>query len=310
MAGIGVILNPYSRSNRRHPRRARRLGFIVGDKGSCHETRSVEDIDRLALEFRRREIEILGISGGDGTLHTTLTSFINAYQGTPLPKIAFLRGGTMNNTAGCLGIRGRPERILSDLILKYHHDELFQTTPLDLMNVNGKFGFIFGMGVVERFIEHYERVKVPTPTRAALLLSRYVLSAMANGKDACRLCRRFDATVTVGDEVLSFRNYTMLFAGTIETLGLGFRPMPRARHIPGQFELVGVSSTPRRFLANLVPAFLKRPLTSPNVLDRVGKSAVVELAEPLPYTIDGDTPEAPASRIEISMGPKITCIVS
>ena len=75
MAGIGVILNPHSRSNRNNPDRVKRFGFIVGDKGSCHETKTLDDVKKLAHEFRDREIEILGISGGDGTLHKTLNVF-------------------------------------------------------------------------------------------------------------------------------------------------------------------------------------------------------------------------------------------
>ena len=33
MPGIGVITNPYSRQNKRNPRLAQRLGYILGEKG-------------------------------------------------------------------------------------------------------------------------------------------------------------------------------------------------------------------------------------------------------------------------------------
>lgn len=311
MPGIGIILNPHSRANRKNPRRARRLGFIVGDKGSCHETKSLADVEKLAAEFRDRDIDILGISGGDGTLHGTLTAFVHAYGDRPLPKIAFLRGGTMNNTASCLKIRGTPERILSNLILKYHSDEPFRTTELDLLEVNGRYGFIFGMGVVSRFLEHYEQTEgEPTPLRAALLLLRYMLSGFANGKATARLCSRFDATITVGGKPLPFRNYTMLFAGTIETLCFNFRPLYRAREIPNHFQFVGISATPRQLLTSFPSAMLARPSGSECFADVVGQRAVIELAEPMIYTIDGDFPEGPTERIEVGMGPRVTCILA
>ena len=120
MSGIGIIINPYARGHRRHPARANRLGFIVGDKGSCHATKDLLDVENLAVEFKDRNIDILGLSGGDGTIHKTLTTFINVYGDTPLPKIALLRGGTMNNLANTFKIHGTPERLLSNLILKYH----------------------------------------------------------------------------------------------------------------------------------------------------------------------------------------------
>lgn len=269
------------------------------------------DVEMLAREFRDREIDILGISGGDGTLHGTLTAFVHAYGDRPLPKIAFLRGGTMNNTASCLGIRGAPERILSDLILKYHSDEPFRTTELDLLEVNGRYGFIFGTGVVARFLQHYERTDgEPSPTRAALLLLRYMLSGLVNGKAVAGLCARFDAQITVDAQPLPFRNYTMLFAGTIETLCFSFRPLYRAREMPGHFQLVGISATPRHLLASFPSAILARPSSSECFADRVGKRAVIELAEPMIYTIDGDFPEGPTRRIELAMGPRVSCILS
>src|SRR3989338_9471201 len=91
MPGIGVILNPYSRSNRKNPGRAERLGFIVGDKGSCHATRDISDVERFAQEFKERGVEILGLSGGDGTYQRTLTTFVKIYGETPLPQIALYR---------------------------------------------------------------------------------------------------------------------------------------------------------------------------------------------------------------------------
>ena len=99
MSGIGIILNPHSRSNRQNPERIKRLGFIVGDKGSCKLTNDIRDLPEIVHEFREKQIDILGISGGDGTNHCTLTTFINEYKDTPLPTIAFLRGGTMNAIA-------------------------------------------------------------------------------------------------------------------------------------------------------------------------------------------------------------------
>jgi len=118
MPGIGIILNPYSSLYRNDPERLKRVGFIVGDRGSCHATDTLDDVRELASEFKERDIDILGISGGDGTNHKTLTAFIKVYGEKPLPRIAFLRGGTANNTATQLGIRGTPERILSNLMFK------------------------------------------------------------------------------------------------------------------------------------------------------------------------------------------------
>lgn len=310
MAGIGIILNPHSRSNLKNPNRADQLGFIVGDKGSCHETRDIEDVERLASEFKERGIEILGISGGDGTIHITLTTFIKVYGDTPLPKIAFLRGGTMNNIPNAVGVKGSPEKILSNLILKYHEDKEFTLSELDMLKINGHYGFLFGMGAVHNFIEDYVRTdEKPSPARGAYLLTRCIVSALFNGKYARKICERFDARISVDGEPSPFRNYTMLMTGTVETLGFGFNPLYRARTKPGEFQFVGVSMTPRNLLFSFPHALMSRPPKSDNYYDRMGKQMVLELDQPVPYQIDGE-PMPATERIEITMGPRLACIVS
>lgn len=310
MSGIGIILNPHSRSNLKNPARADQLGFIVGDKGSCHETRDPKDVIRLAREFKERGIEILGISGGDGTVHLTLTKFIDVYGDTPLPKIAFLRGGTMNNTASIIGVKGSPEKILSNLILKYHEGKEFELAEVDILSINGHYGFLFGMGAVNNFIEDYVRVdKKPSPARGAYILSKCILSAIFHTKYSRKICERFDANIAVDGKPCPFKNYTMLMTGTIETLGFGFKPLYRARTKPGEFQFVGISCTPRDLLFTFPSALMSRPPKSDNYVDLMGKEMVLEFDQPTAYQIDGE-PMPATDRIEIKMGPRLTCIVS
>lgn len=310
MAGIGIILNPHSRSNLKNPKRAKRLGFIVGDKGSCHETHDLVDVENLAHEFMERGIEILGISGGDGTNHVTLTTFINAYGDKPLPQIAFLRGGTMNNLAGAIGVKGTPEKILSNLILKYHEDEAFQTTEVQTLKVNGKFGFIFGMGAVSNFIDAYNDTdKKPSPLRALRLLGKTALSSLFHTKFATRLIERFDARVRIDDTLAPFKNYTVLLVGTLETLGFGFNTLYRARETPGQFHFLAASATPRHLLFTLPRTFFAKSVPSEHFFDEVGRKMVIEVDRPMPFQIDGDA-QPPTNRFEITVGPRITCIIS
>lgn len=269
------------------------------------------DVEKLAAEFKERNIEILGISGGDGTIHKTLTTYIKVYGKDPLPKIALLRGGTMNNLTNCLKIRGAPEKILSNLILKYHEDIPFEETEMDLLKINNDYGFLFGMGLVSRFVDKYNQHKNgdPSPWRAFSLLSRTMVSAAFNGKLALELCERFDARITVDGIPAPFKNYMMIFAGTMDNLGLHFRPLYRARETPGEFQFIGISTTPRGLLFTFPQAFLGHPSGSDDYFDAMGSKVVLEFDHPHRYTIDGDVPE-PSDRIEITTGPRLKLIVS
>ncbi len=311
MPGIGIILNPYSRSNRSNPERIKKLGFIVGDRGSCHATETLDQVRDLAREFRERDIEILGISGGDGTNHRTLSVFIEVYGDKPLPKVALLRGGTMNNLANQLGIRGAPEKILSTLILKYHENIPFVESPINMVRVNGAYGFLFGMGLISRFIDVYQNVEGgPSPLRGALLLSRAMFSSLMNGRFSRHISERFDARLTLDGRLMPFKNYMMIFSGTMTTLGFNFRPLYRATSNPGQFQAVAISATGRQLLSTFPKAFFALPSNSEHYIDEMCSSMVLEFDRPMPYTIDGDAPDAPAQRIEISTGPLLTMIVA
>src|SRR5271154_3186017 len=120
VAGIGVVLNPRSRRNLRDPRAASRLARTLGDHGVVRTAGSIDELYRIAEDFRRDDIDVLAISGGDGTNHVTLTGFIDVYAGHTMPQVALLRGGTMNTVANSVGMgRGKPEGLLGRLIRDY-----------------------------------------------------------------------------------------------------------------------------------------------------------------------------------------------
>src|SRR3954470_24188970 len=120
MSGIGVIVNPRSRSNVKDPAAADRLARALGDHGVVRAAGDKEELFRIAEDFRKLKIDVLGISGGDGTNYVTLTGFLEVYEDEPLPALAFLRGGTFNTVANAVGVpRGKPDGLLAKLITRY-----------------------------------------------------------------------------------------------------------------------------------------------------------------------------------------------
>ncbi len=307
MPGIGVVLNPHSKRYRKHPEKMKRMGFIVGDKGTFAPTNNLHDIRRVAEEFKKKEIDILALSGGDGTNHVTLTSFIEVYGDQPLPRITFLRGGTLNTIAFACGILGSPEKILANLLYKYHEDEPFETTEIDIMKINGKYGFIWGCGVIYNWMEAYYKLGHPSPAQAAWTLVHSVGSALINGPFASKMFERFDGEVTVNGRKWPFRNYSAIYSGSIEYLGLGFRVFYLARESQ-RFHAVGFSLPPRSVLPYVPLMFLGRPSGCPDLVENEASEMIVRLAEPKPYTIDGDMHPA-TDLFEITSGPRLTIIV-
>lgn len=307
MPGIGIILNPYSKKHKKDPDRLQRLSFIVGDKGSCKETSDLGDLRRVAEEFKTRGIEILGIGGGDGTIHVVLSTLIKVYGEKPLPKITFLKGGTLNTLATACGIKGTPEKIISNLIYKYHEEKPFEIKEMDIMEINGSYGFIFGMGVIERFMRNYYE-GAPSPARAAWCLARSIGSALFNTAFSRGLFERFEAKVTVDGQHWPFKNYSALYAGAVDRLGLGARVFHYSE-VPGKFHGIGFSTPPRNILRHVPRMVAGKAPRSDDLLEQPASQMRIELEEPIPYTIDGDM--LPAVRdFKIQTGPCLQIIVS
>lgn len=314
MAGIGVVLNPRSRKNLRDPGAASRLARKLGDSGVVREARSVDELYRIAEDFKRLGIDVLGISGGDGTNHVTLTGFINVYEGAGLPHIAFLRGGTMNTVANSVGVsRGRPDGLLDRLMVAYSERA---TRPLGgverrVMRVGDHFGFLFGTGVVYGFLAEYYRDGEPTPLVAAKTLVRGVGSTLVGGEMVRRMAEPFRGTVELEDgTVWGERDYLSVAAGTIDQIGLNFRPFYRFGERDDGFHILGVKTTPFGFVTQLPRIHRARPMQPHRVDEAVTGRAIVRAArgERMRYMIDGDLHEGP-SELEVTIGPRVRIVV-
>lgn len=308
MSGIGVILNPHSRSNRHNPERIERLAFIVGDKGSCHMTHDVLDVQKIAEEYATRGIEILCISGGDGTIHHTISTVIHTYGTRPLPKIMLLRGGTVNNVATAIGLKGTPEDILSRLILQYHANAELRTTPVHCLCVNGHYGFLFGNGFVSNFVREYIRMGEGGGKNIFLLMSRLILGSLCHSAFSLRMILRFDAGVTVDGQPWPFKNYVLISAGAVEPFGVGVEPFHRAREAAGHFHALAYTMTPRQVCAEFFRVWCKRHVESPNRLSTTARELVIHLKEPTQYMIDGEL-YASTEQITVTSGPALEMVV-
>jgi diacylglycerol kinase family enzyme len=154
---IGVITNPRAGKNVENRVRIEKMRQILGREGILRETQTREEISNTAREFHRRGIDILAIDGGDGTLQHTLSAFIPIYHGTDLPQIVLLKGGTMNTIARSLGTEGVPEAILRGILSATEEGAPFGVVRANILEVNDRYGFIFGLGFPVSLLEAYYR---------------------------------------------------------------------------------------------------------------------------------------------------------
>ena len=314
MPGIGIITNPHSRRNRRHPERMRRLGYMLGQHDTYELTNRIEDVEGVARQFMGNEIDILALNGGDGTNHVTLTTFIKVYGDQPLPKIALLRGGTMNTVSNGVGIEGTPPRLLANLVEKYYTNQPFETTRRDILKITdetgARYGFIFGNGMVANFLEEYYATGKASPTTAAVLMGKALASLPFGGGELTeRMFRPFTARIELDDEVWPERDYASVLASTVDQIGLGFRPFIRCQERERAFHLLGLTGGPFEVAGILPRIRLGLPVDENVMSSAVSSRAVFHSSEPMGYTIDGDMHVAKDGEVTIETGPRIDLII-
>lgn len=313
MAGIGIISNPHSRRNRRNPEQMRRLAYILGQDDTYELTNRIEDVGEAARQFMDNDIDILALNGGDGTNHVTLTKFIEVYGDTPLPKIALLRGGTMNTVSNAVGVKGTPPRLLANLVEKYYTKQPFETTKRDLLKVSDEaganYGFIFGNGIVSNFLEVYYGAEDPSPAVAAKVLAKAVAGLPFDSDLNQKLFRPFTARIELDDQVWAERDYTAVLSSTVDQIGLGFRPFIRSEEAPGSFHLLGVTAGAIGTAMQLPRIRLGLPVPQDKIRSAISSKAVFVSSEPITYTIDGDMHTSQEGRVTLETGPRVEIVI-
>ncbi len=169
---LGVISNPFSRTNSRTRLNDRLLPRFVPDHRNAIDTRTTDDLDRaLRTLLFDRAVNVLGLNGGDGTLHlavnrlAALSRDVEAKTGRPLPMVPllFLNGGTINIVARATGTRGNPLRTLRRFNAMVRGGATLSELPISTLATlavtvdDGApcYGFVFGTEIVANALEMY-----------------------------------------------------------------------------------------------------------------------------------------------------------
>lgn len=284
-SGIALVFNPAAASNRRQARQLLpQLEALDGIR--LYVTESLEDLERAADAIASETPDYLAISGGDGTISHTLTA-VRQRRGE-LPPVALLRGGSMNMVANSVGAARDPLMAVRGLL----NLEPTREVQRDTMRINGRLGFIFGLGLVTNFLEAYYAGAYTGPRRAAAVVAQVVGSTVVRGSLSRQVFRRCRGTVLMDNRV-DRRDWTVILAQTIENLGIGFTPSYRAFETPGTFHVLGGDISPGRFVGHLNYVYKGRawPVEA-NMLDDTGQRMRFESDEPFLYTVDGELLQA------------------
>jgi diacylglycerol kinase family enzyme len=268
-------------------------------------TRSLEDLSRVAREFKERGISILAINGGDGTLCRTLTAFIHEYGGQPLPQIAALRGGTINVLASNLGIKGSPEEVLYRLVEAHAAGGGLHTRKVTTIKVEDNYGFLFGNGVAATFLNEYYRNKTG-PVGAAMWVLGVWGSRFVGGELHYRVVKDIPVALSADGEPPIAHSTCAIFTSTLERMPLGYPLFEALPANPGKFQMVSFTFAAKDAIWKLPIIMLKRKEGSTTgKLTYCARSLRIESDAPFDYTLDGELYVSRSHSLMVQTGPEL-----
>lgn len=314
---VVVVSNPVSGRNKRDPRVIPALDAALAAAPQVphrHERpTSPEDLDRLAVELRALPGPVVVcVNGGDGTLAHVLSALARAWGERPLPPIGILRGGTMNTVAHGIGLTGRPAGILRRVLARQAQGQPQPTVTRHLMRIRDglgpdRYGFLFGNGVISNFLEVYYEGGGASPVKGARILARALVSAVVGGAFARRLTRPTRVRVSLDGQSWTPDSYMAVAAGTVDDMGLGFKPFWAVTRHPGQLQALGFACSPFALAVRIPGTQVRRPWADPDIVDRLGARLVLSADEPISYMIEGDFHRG-GQQVEVSVGPVVPLV--
>ncbi len=229
---VGILTNPLSGKNRRgHYVKTRKL-VMDYPHAINRDVQTPAQIQAALRDFAHRDVGLVIISGGDGTVQATLTSLLRQQSFKTLPLLAILAAGTTNMNARDVGITANPAKALRKLLDWAHtpSGEARVTTRSILCvqhpgSAAPLYGMFFGVvGIVQGtrfFHNHIDPKGLRGELGPSVALLR-LLYDRARGHD--RYLHPEDVTISLDGRPAEQREILLMLVSTLERLMLGLRP--------------------------------------------------------------------------------------
>ena len=301
-----IIVNPNAGSLRRKPALIEGLRDANSADAPVFVTRDARELEEVAARAADRGIATIGIVGGDGTAAMTITAIWRAFEGRPLPRIAFLRGGTMNTIASSItgSAPNRPLELLKLTVIATKANGKSRLVRRPALRIGDRLGFLFGTGVWHGYLAEYNQSRggQPTPFSAATVLGRALMSAARKGPMYTRMLEPTEVAINYAEGTWASQPYMTVCASTIAHAGLGFRPFHRTLATEQAFQLIAIKATPRDVLRDMPSVWLGRGLRPSTAHDTTTSWVELSAQGSFGYAVDGDLSAAQGT-LRIELGP-------
>ena len=311
MKSIGIILNPKARINKKKTTNiTHELESIFGSKALVRATTSKDEIPLVIKDFHKEEIKFLLISGGDGTICSVISWYINLYGHEKLPVVVPLMGGTINMIGSDVGLRKNQLSVCKDLNDLITKGKTIPITERGLLRVEDTllkqttFGFTWIDGLLYKFMLDYYSQGAGVQV-ASMLAIKTVLMSIADSENV--IFKQVPSVVDIDGVELPHKNHIFLISSYLKRFVFGFNIF-HDKPVPGvSFNTVYMREPYLKKSKHKIPLGLYKGLESDDSGDFINKSIKnLRIQKNKGYIIDGEIYEHDTdTEIKISSGPKV-----
>ncbi len=229
---IGVLNNV--RAGRNPRRSARVRTFLKSHPEIPHvETEDGEHVGEALALLANKEVDLLAVNGGDGTLQRVLTEILDTGRFAHLPLIAPLRGGRTNVNALDIGSQRNPVLALDTLLHAVRNggvaERLVDRSVLRVEIAGAPpvhYGMCMGVGLVCRAVELTHRLfpegRAQGVFGSAVVIGILISRLMAGSRGG--ILQPDTMQIRLNGQPLQPENFLLVVATTLEHLFLKICP--------------------------------------------------------------------------------------
>ena len=297
----GVLNNPLSGANRKGLGDVRKVLLTYPQISHC-DVETPGDVASALADFASREINLVVINGGDGTIQAALTVMHHRSPFERLPLLAVLRAGTTSMTARDVGLKGSRAaglRRLLQWVCDGHGKPVLLQRPVLRVQVAPEadpvFGMFLGTASIYQGIQfcnnRLNRPGFRGEWAPGLTIALFLLAVAFRGDT---YVAPVPITVAVDENPPEARNCFLLMVSALDRLFLGLRPYWGKEN--GPLHYTAVDSRPQH-LVRALPALLRGRTNRYGTVENGYISCNVQrvqLTLNAGFTVDGELFEAKA----------------
>lgn len=316
MQQLGLIINPHSKLNKRNPELFHKLENIGKKFVLIRGTKTLAELDEAVAFFRSRQVPILAVCGGDGSLNRCIEAVVKIYGSdtSTYPTIFLLRGGTMNVVANYLHQRGGPDSRLRHLVRRLEKSETLPTQAVHLIKVEGHCGFLYADAAAMPVLELFYQNKTG-PLGAFWMGCKIFTWGLRRTSRFMQMFQPVSYRVNLYEcpgshPIETFDIRSMLgFCSFLTSLPMHIPLLPRQGTRPGHFQGSFLKLEPQQLLGRLPSllffSFLGKFHRCPELKMVSTEKMMISSKDKIRYTLDGELYTSHSQVMEVQAGPEI-----